>query len=448
MTILESDDRASLRRFLEERFTLDELVTLAFDLGVNYQALPHTTTAQLSMAFVDYFERRNNLRYLLTEVLRQRHDPAMAQLFAKLPAGFLHPRVQIIVAQDIQVSPTEIIADLAAKLKIGVDQVELVSAAWGSLRLLLGLPQEAFDLLLRSSIRTLADGRCTVISITAFDSLDAASQKTWRLLAAHYPPWPPVPWNSSTQPGSGSTPLAWVKATLIAPDGKQYRIEIDKDASSKVLLAAIKRELSLPSQSDDGDPIKYELEFPGGRPLEDGSLIRIIRQQKPVTAPIAHRKAQSARMQTDSVQNRVFVVHGHDEEAKESVARYVEKLGLEAVILHERPNRGRTVIEKFEDYSDAAYAIVLLTPDDVGAGAHDKESLRPRARQNVILELGFFIGWLGHERVCTLHKGSVELPSDISGVIWIPLDPNGAWRVSLAKEMKAVGLQVDLNRLS
>jgi hypothetical protein len=206
VTILASGDRATLRRFLEERFTFDELVTLTFDLGVNYQALPHATTAQLSMALVDYFERRTNLTCLLTEVLRQRHDPALAQLLADLPPGSLHPKVQIIIATDIQLSPNEIIADLAAKLKVGVDQVELVSAAWGSLRLLFGLPQDAYDSLLGSGIRTLVNGRYTVISVTAFDSLDAASQKTWRQLAAIYPSWPPAPWISSAQGDVGNVP--------------------------------------------------------------------------------------------------------------------------------------------------------------------------------------------------------------------------------------------------
>jgi predicted nucleotide-binding protein len=154
-----------------------------------------------------------------------------------------------------------------------------------------------------------------------------------------------------------------------------------------------------------------------------------------------------ARSKLESRNTKVFIVHGHDEEAKESAARCVEKLGLEAVILHEQPNRGRTVIEKFEGNADVAFVVVLLTPDDIGGEKDNINELRPRARQNVILELGFFIGQLGRERVCALHKGSVEIPSDISGVLWVPLDPNGAWRISLAKEMKAAGLQVDLNRL-
>lgn len=145
--------------------------------------------------------------------------------------------------------------------------------------------------------------------------------------------------------------------------------------------------------------------------------------------------------------NRVFVVHGHDEEAKQSVARCIERLGLEAVILHEQANQGRTIIEKFENYSDVGFAVVLLTPDDVGSTKANANNLVPRARQNVILELGFFIGKLGRNRVCALHKGNVEIPSDFSGVLYERMDEGGAWRFALGRELRSVGIQVDLNKL-
>jgi hypothetical protein len=88
---------------------------------------------------------------------------------------------------------------------------------------------------------------------------------------------------------------------------------------------------------------------------------------------------------------RVFVVHGHDNGAKETVARFLEKLGLKPVILHEQPNQGRTIIEKFEDHADADYAVVLFTPDDMGHPVGKPNESKPRARQNVLLELGFFM---------------------------------------------------------
>lgn len=144
--------------------------------------------------------------------------------------------------------------------------------------------------------------------------------------------------------------------------------------------------------------------------------------------------------------NKVFVVHGHDEGPRESVARFLVRLGLEAVILHEQATGGRTIVEKLEHYSDADFAIVLLTPDDIGGvKTSTQDKLQARARQNVILELGFFVGKLGRKHVCALHKGPLELPSDYLGVVYVSLDDNGGWRLQLAKELRGAGFTVDMN---
>jgi predicted nucleotide-binding protein len=152
-----------------------------------------------------------------------------------------------------------------------------------------------------------------------------------------------------------------------------------------------------------------------------------------------------------ALSKRVFVVHGHDEAAKEGVARFLEKIGLEATILHEQPNRGATIIEKFERSSGGvSFAVVLLTPDDVGGEAPkglSVEKMRPRARQNVVLELGYFVGRLGRARVCALHKGNVELPSDFNGVVYIELDSAGAWKTKLAQELVEAKLTIDVGGL-
>jgi predicted nucleotide-binding protein len=142
---------------------------------------------------------------------------------------------------------------------------------------------------------------------------------------------------------------------------------------------------------------------------------------------------------------RVFVVHGRDEEAKQSVARFLERLQLEPIILCERPNEGRTIIEKFESNADVSFAVVLLTPDDMGSPRELPAEQRPRARQNVILELGYFVGRLSRARVCALYKGATELPSDMHGVMYITMDEADGWRLQLARELKQAGLDIDLN---
>lgn len=145
--------------------------------------------------------------------------------------------------------------------------------------------------------------------------------------------------------------------------------------------------------------------------------------------------------------HRVFLVHGRDEVLLQEVARFLERLDLELIVLREQPNQGRTIIEKFEDYTDVGFAVVLLTADDRGGPATQSyDSQQPRARQNVILELGYFLGRLGRSRVCALYIEGVEIPSDYSGVLYVKLDSEGGWRLNLAKELKAAGLPVDMNK--
>lgn len=144
---------------------------------------------------------------------------------------------------------------------------------------------------------------------------------------------------------------------------------------------------------------------------------------------------------------QVFIVHGHDELAKETVARFISQLELEPLILHEQPNRGRTIIEKLEAHIAVAFAVVLLTPDDVGYPANSPNDRKARARQNVILELGLFLGVLGRERVCALCKGDVDVPSDYHGVLYITMDDAGSWKLKLAGEIKQAHIEVDMNKV-
>ncbi len=147
--------------------------------------------------------------------------------------------------------------------------------------------------------------------------------------------------------------------------------------------------------------------------------------------------------------SKIFLVHGHDEEMKQYVARIVSQIGLDPVILHEQPNQGKTIIEKFEANADVGFAIILLSSDDMAYSAKSlPESARPRARQNVIVELGYFVGRLGRNRVFVLKRGdNLDIPSDFSGVIYTPYDEHGKWKFELAKELRAAGYTVDANAL-
>jgi predicted nucleotide-binding protein len=147
---------------------------------------------------------------------------------------------------------------------------------------------------------------------------------------------------------------------------------------------------------------------------------------------------------TQPMKKKVFLVHGRDNEAKQEVARYVESLGIDVIILHEQASSGMTIIEKIEHYAnDADFAIVLYTACDHGRGIHEtKVHPKNRARQNVIFEHGYLMAKLGRKNVCALVKGEIETPNDISGVVYVGLDSAGAWKTEVTKELNACGYNV------
>lgn len=147
----------------------------------------------------------------------------------------------------------------------------------------------------------------------------------------------------------------------------------------------------------------------------------------------------------NSRSNRVFVVHGRDNGNKEACARVLERLGLEPIILQEQPNSGQMISEKLEKYTDVGYAVIIMTPDDIGG--LNGENLQKRARQNVIFELGLFMGKLGRSRIAILLDENIEIPSDIHGAGYIPIDSYGAWKTKLAQELKAANYDIDVSRL-
>jgi len=159
------------------------------------------------------------------------------------------------------------------------------------------------------------------------------------------------------------------------------------------------------------------------------------------------QKDHSQRIKIVMDKTKIFIVHGRDDLAKTEVARFIEKLKLKPIILHEQASAGMTIIEKIEQFSNVGYGIILYTPCDVG-GLNDKGSvpnLKPRARQNVVFEHGFLSAKLGRANVCALVKGNVEIPNDISGVVYVPMDDAKAWHIALAKEMRNAGYDIDMN---
>ncbi|BEH58735.1 TIR domain-containing protein [Burkholderia pseudomallei] len=205
-------------------------------------------------------------------------------------------------------------------------------------------------------------------------------------------------------------------------------------------------------------PVVFGDNYPQRHHYQDGareniaqSIVLLESAQRTLQQDLEDARHESAAPSESSVvapsvlSRRVFVVHGHDGEARETVARFLAKLGFEPVILHEQANQGRTIIEKFEAHGDVGFAVVLLTPDDEGRAKGGE--LQSRARQNVVLELGYFIGKLGRGKVCALKRGELELPSDYLGVVWEKMDDGGGWRQALGRELQAAGHAIDWNQV-
>lgn len=162
-------------------------------------------------------------------------------------------------------------------------------------------------------------------------------------------------------------------------------------------------------------------------------------------SPKTDTSSQTSKKNMDSSQ--VFIVHGHNEEVKIKVARFVEKMGFEPIILHEQASSGNTIIEKIEEYSNVGFGIILYTACDIGGKQTDSLKLKPRARQNVVFEHGYLIGKIGRRNVCALVKDDIEKPNDISGVVYVSMDDAGAWQIQIAKELKRSGYNVDMNKI-
>lgn len=195
--LLTPTERAGLRQFLIDRFSLNELKDLAFDLGVDFELFSHQTKLDFSRELIAHFERRDRLGCLVTDILKRRQGDDLALLLAKLPKCSSARKIQIIVSEDLLEDVSGLLDELAKRLKVAKNEVVLIGAAWGSVRLLVGVPEKATDLDILSGIRSLGNGKYQIVSIDAFASLDSASQNAWRL-AAH--DWPPIRQGKALRP--------------------------------------------------------------------------------------------------------------------------------------------------------------------------------------------------------------------------------------------------------
>lgn len=233
-------------------------------------------------------------------------------------------------------------------------------------------------------------------------------------------------------------------------DNLRRRIEEKKSAEFRFLLRAYE----VVELSEPGNPLVDKIGEELGlnraeawevaRSLSRSGLIEVKTHDGVIKlTPNGRREVENA-VQARSFNGSVFIVHGRDSDAKYQLKDLLRDWRLRPVILHEQPNLGRAIIEKFEDHSEEVRcAIVLLTPDDKGCLV-DTNDWRSRARQNVIFEFGYFFAKLGRGKVICLHKGDIELPSDVSGIIYIPFENDLKKEVysDLRKELKAVGFTI------
>jgi len=181
------------------------------------------------------------------------------------------------------------------------------------------------------------------------------------------------------------------------------------------------------------------------------------------------------KRETESLSKDIFLVHGRDRESLKELKSILKQIGLNAIVLHEQPSGSRTIIEKLEKYSNVGYVFVILTPDDVGLpieefaesthkffkalkdslGSHKTggdvfdevfgEEMEKRARQNVVLEFGYFMGLLSRDRVCCLYKGAIEVPSDMHGIVYIPFkDSISEAKEMIIKELRVAGYKIKI----
>jgi predicted nucleotide-binding protein len=200
---------------------------------------------------------------------------------------------------------------------------------------------------------------------------------------------------------------------------------------------------------------ELEIDLSGGESyrthwaVKDVDLIDLLRRENILKTETSEKVEDQLRTIANEIdkprgeRQKIFIAHGHGDSIRNDVARWLSKIGFAEILLDEQPNEGLTIIQKLERFSDeVAFAVVLMSPDDLGGKVGEQQVFR--ARQNVIFELGYLFAKLGSAKVAALTEGKVEFPSDLGGVFFAPYDTGGGWKIFLAKELKAAGLKFDL----
>jgi predicted nucleotide-binding protein len=244
-----------------------------------------------------------------------------------------------------------------------------------------------------------------------------------------------------------------LKKELSKPDISKTKKSMEASESKKVFIALgqeeekkefeLEKELSKPDVSKTMKSMEAseskKVFIAQGQETEKKEL----ELEKELSKPDMTKRMES--MET-SESRKVFIVHGQDEEKNEAVARFLTKLDLTPVTLHEQPGQGMALMDKFEHDSEVGFAVIILTGDDYGYPKGKPEESKPRPRQNVIFELGFLMGRYERNCVCALHEEGLELPADYQGAVFIPFDAAGLWKLLIARAMKMANVPIDLNK--
>ncbi len=228
--------------------------------------------------------------------------------------------------------------------------------------------------------------------------------------------------------------------TNITSSGRNYRVLFERNADIGIISAENIKRAAL--ELGIGEFEFYRTHWA----IKNNNLLKVL-VENGITKPNEETSTQNIpenkppEKGSKFNKDQVFIVHGHDEHAKNDVKSYIESKGLEPIILHLQASGGRTIIEKINHYSNVGFGVVLYTECDVGA-KRDSLDYKWRARQNVVFEHGYLIAKLLRSRVAALVKGNVETPNDISGVVYITMDAAGNWRTELDTELRNAGYKI------